>query len=380
MSDLQISLLAIGLLVVLGVMLFNWLQERKYRRQSQQAFQSGQDDVLLEPAVADVADAPPHEMRIERIEPVVSGEIIEEPEYEAEAVAAVQPLPPEMPRVEQEAAVKWPGDQINEAIDYVAQIHFGEPVAAPLARQALTEVALGKPVCWLGLSQHGEWGNLADAADETEFVTLAAGLQLADRSGPVNGEVLNAFCAMIQDVAGRLHGVAELPDKQGALQTALELDQFCVAVDVLYGLNVISANGEPFVGTKVRALAEAAGMRLMPDGVFHYINDQGARLFALSNHDSAPFSQDGFKTLATHGVTLLIDVPKVANGLRVFEQVLTLARHMADALKGQVVDDNRKPLSDAGIARIRQQLAEIYARMDARHIRSGSALALRLFA
>jgi len=44
-----------------------------------------------------------------------------------------------------------------------------------------------------------------------------------------------------------------------------------------------------------------------------------------------------------------------------------------------VVDDNRRPLSDAGIAKIKQQLADIYARMETQQIKSGSARALRLF-
>jgi FtsZ-interacting cell division protein ZipA len=56
-----------------------------------------------------------------------------------------------------------------------------------------------------------------------------------------------------------------------------------------------------------------------------------------------------------------------------------LAKQMASSLGGQVVDDNRRPLSDAGIARIKQQLADIYAQMEARQIKSGSVRALRLF-
>jgi hypothetical protein len=32
MSELQISLIVIGFVVVMGVILFNWMQQRRYRR------------------------------------------------------------------------------------------------------------------------------------------------------------------------------------------------------------------------------------------------------------------------------------------------------------------------------------------------------------
>ena len=52
MSDLQISLLVVGALVVIGVYFFNWWQERQFHRRAEQAFAREHEDVLLtEPAV-----------------------------------------------------------------------------------------------------------------------------------------------------------------------------------------------------------------------------------------------------------------------------------------------------------------------------------------
>jgi hypothetical protein len=48
-------------------------------------------------------------------------------------------------------------------------------------------------------------------------------------------------------------------------------------------------------------------------------------------------------------------------------------------LGGQVVDDNRRPLTDGGIASIRRTLEEVLAAMEAHGIPAGSALARRLF-
>jgi hypothetical protein len=38
MSELQISLIAIGFVVVIGVIFFNWMQQRRYRRGAEEAF------------------------------------------------------------------------------------------------------------------------------------------------------------------------------------------------------------------------------------------------------------------------------------------------------------------------------------------------------
>ena len=51
MSDLQLSLLVIGAVVVVAVYLYNWLQERSYHRRISQSFASPHDDVLLKAGV-----------------------------------------------------------------------------------------------------------------------------------------------------------------------------------------------------------------------------------------------------------------------------------------------------------------------------------------
>src|SRR6185436_71473 len=57
MSDLQIGLLMLGVLVVAGVLAFNWHQERQFRRRAEQAFAGGHDDILFERPAAMAATA-----------------------------------------------------------------------------------------------------------------------------------------------------------------------------------------------------------------------------------------------------------------------------------------------------------------------------------
>ena len=384
MSELQIGLIAVGLLAVAGVLVFNWLQERRFKRHAERHFESSHEDVLMREGRGDTFSGAREEPRMGPIVAASEPEQIVAPSASGHEQLAETALSPE-PEAEFEAAAAadeaWP-HQLDRMIDYVALLHAADPVTPSAFAVALQQArGSARAVRWFGFNQHaGMWEDAAQAPPDAEFVKLAAGLQLADRSGPVGAADLAAFCELVQDVAGSLYAVVDFPDKQAALSAAQEIDRLCAAADVLIGVNVVAEDGAPFPATKIRALAEASGMKLMPDGSFHYLNDQGASLFSLCNLEPEPFFSPAIKQLSTHGVTLLFDVPKVAGGLRAFDQMLGVARQLAAALPGKLVDDNRKELTETGLGRIRQQLADIYARMDAHDLRAGSPRILRLLA
>ena len=385
MNELQISLLVIGFLVVVGVYGFNRLQERKHRRFAEKAFPSGQEDVLLrehdpdtlpdEPEISEFREDP-------RIEPVMS----ETAEAEEERIdEEVESTPVHEPEAEVEvnalsAASHEERPSLDGAVDYVVQLHLGEPIGAVALMGAMqSQKGSGKRVCWLGMNpSSGSWEEIVPDSS-AEYLHVAATLQLADRSGPVVEQDLIAFCNQVQAIADEIVAIAEFPERQSALARAAELDKFGVEVDVLIGVNVITQGGEAFAATKIRALAESAGMKLQPDGAFHFFDDDGADLFSLVNLEPTPFTADNIRHLSTHGITFLFDVPKVVDGLRVFNQMLLMAKKIAPSLGGQLVDDNRRLLNDAAIAKIKQQLADIYAKMETQQITSGSIRALRLF-
>lgn len=384
MSDLQLSLLGIGVVVILGVVLYNWWQERGYRKMAQQRFHSQSEDVLFRNTAGPITldNMPTVE---QRIEPVVST-LDEAPAEVEEAPISAPPMAAE-PAVETAhgaPVVRATSDglpaQVDEEIDFVVRLELGEPANAEAVREVLSGAqAFDKPSHWFGRSASGEWLDVASARPSAEFNVVCGALQLADRSGPVSGESIAQFSALAQEVAGSLMAVAQIPERQPALEQAQALDEFCADVDVLVGVNVVATGQDIFPGTKLRALAEASGLKLASDGTFQYRDDRGVVLYSLTNHESAPFSADNMRQFSTHGVTLLFDVPKVAHGVRGFDQMILVARQFADSLKGTVVDDNLKTLTDEGVAKIKQQLSAIYAKMDARGIAAGSRRALRLF-
>ena len=363
MSDLQLSLIVIGVLVIGGVYLFNWLQERRFRRRLGQAFAGEREDVLLR-ATPDAAA---------RVEPQIASAV--KAATDPEAGAAETPV-----NAVSAAASGAPLADFDSLIDYVAQIDGSAPVSTRAIDELIARTtACGKPYRIAGFNPlSGHWDDLSRAS-RGGHTKLRVAMQLVNRSGSITPAQLSMFCDAVRHCAELSSAVAACPETQAALTAARELDEFCAEVDVAIGANVIAAEGRAFAGTRIRALAEELGFRLEPDGVFRFRDDQRQVLFTLDNHEPAPLLPEQIKSLVTRGVTLLLDVPRVPDGLRVLDRMFEIGAGLAQGLEGSLVDDNRAALNAGGIARIRQQVAGIYAKMEARGVSAGSPRALRLF-
>jgi len=354
MSDLQLSLLMIGAVVVGAVFIYNWVQERRLRRRLQQSFGEAHDDILLKTGLdSTLSDG--------RLEPqLVAGA--------PEAHPAITPA--------DEAAAGF-----DDLLDYVAEISAEATISEALVGELISRIAsCGKPAHARGFdAQRGGWEDIVRGAGG-RYSRLRAGLQIVNRAGPVSTAQLAAFVDAVRQCAEKAPAAAvECPDPQAALKLARDLDAFCATVDVAIGVNIIAPEGQAFAGTRIRAAAESVGFKLEPDGVFHFRGGARLSLFTLDNHEPAPFLPESIKGLSTSGITLMLDVPRVANGEDVLARMLNVAENLASAIGGRLVDDNRTTLSEAGVGRIREQLGSIQAAMAARDVPAGGARALRLF-
>lgn len=361
-SDLQLALIGVGAAAVGGVWAYNKWQERKHRRLAERILQGGeQADVLLAATAAPAADDDAGDSRrepVQRVEPVI-------PVAGAEAGPAPS------------AAADSPW--ADPLADAVGRLEFVEPLAAPALWAAQSEWAghLAKPLYWVA-EVGGEW-RLLTAHDAGRYTVFLAAQQLADRRGAIGEGELGIFLDGVRHLAAQFGGVATVPEAGETLAQARALDEFCAGVDVQLSINIVDPGGTAFAGTKLRGLAEAAGMRLDDDGNFHACDEQGETLYTLGNLGVEPFEAEALRSLATHGVTLTLDVPNVAQGARVFDRMVMGARQFAQSLGGVLVDAQRVPLTDAMIAGIRGKIEEIQARMEAHQIVAGSPRARRLF-
>lgn len=413
MTELQMGLIGLGATAVAVVLGYNKWQEVRQRKLAEQLLSAAHSDVLLDEADPGVADPAPAADNVvepfladpaaahgltheERIEPVFSIDpppetVLDEPVAAPAAAPDQVPLPraaapfveppPVAPRaIDELKDVGEPQHLLSPLIDYVAAFEAVEPTPASqiLAAQREALARLRKPITWVGYNEYSrEWEPIVDNG-QNEYRRLRVGLQLVDRRGPVSGNDLSAFHVAMQDLADQLTAIADLPARQPALDNALKLDAFCASVDIQIGINVV-AQAQPFAGTKLRALAEAAGMVIDGDGRFVRCDEDGNVLYLLLNLEASGFSVDAMKTMSTHGITFLLDVPRVAHGERVFNQMVDLARRFAEVLRGTLVDDNRRPLSEVGLEPIRRQVGEYQAMMAAQNLPAGGSLTRRLF-
>lgn len=378
MDDLQIGLVGVGAALVVGIIGFNKWQEYRHRKQADAVFPEHARDALLEPGAAAAE---------ERVEPAVSA--VEPQERVEPVIASTEPSEPAepapAPRHDQPLGRAKPAlpAGIDPATDCAVLIEAFEALPADVLWKVAREelLKLSKRVSWYALSDHGnEWLELPlrePSADRHHW--FCAAMQLVDRNGPLGDSEFGRFIDSAQHVAESLMAVpASVPTKAEVLGRAAELDRICAEVDVQIGINIISQN-QPFSGTKLRGLAEASGLLLRDDGQFHFVDEEGNDLFVLCNLEPTVLAPDTLRTLQTRGLTLVVEVPRVASP-SVLDRMMTVARQLAEALGGVVVDDNRAPLGPQSLSVIREQISRYHQRMRDQGIQPGSALARRLFA
>ena len=418
MTSLQLGLIGAGIALVIGVIVYNWLQERRIRRRIDSTFRKPHSDTA-----ADTDSEATTLRRTERVEPTLSAG----DDGRAAAYASPENLPADRALADEAADAGWEAPVETRAriasdlsLDHIApppSTLAAEPAegraagiaggrspptsrgAAPpdpdiecmVTMQPVRSVTagalaaglharLGKPLRWFGRRGEATHWQLLRSDTTGEFTEIAACLLLADRSGAATQPLLDAFARLAGDVASSLPAAYVPPDTAREAARAETLDRICADLDVQIGLTVLKAGPTPIAGTRLRGVAEAAGFRLADGGRFDWVQEEtGAVLFSLTNYRSEPFTADALRVASTPGAVFLLDVPRVADPVRVFDQMKLAARRMAQTLDATLVDDNRRPLDDAALAAIREQVQATATALREVHIDPGGPRALALF-
>ncbi len=409
MTSLHYILIALGLGLVVLLWLYNYFQERRYRKQVDRIFAVERSEVSLKNAP--FAEVPPDT----RIEPILglAGEDTgaspsdpfesdtsppvapswggaEEIEITAvtdtAAMAAGTAVDPEAAGAATQAAMAGgsatvtPGEEspLDAEIEYVARLNYSRPTPLTFAPLMENLRRISKPIRALGRRQDGPW-----EAVQTHVVraydAVEVSLLLADRSGPVSEVQLDTFCKRLHEFAAANDGVASCPDKAAALARAKVLDGFCAGVDMLIGLIVMAPEGATVASENIHRLATEAGLVHEVDGSYSLRDAAGHLLFTLVNQEGTPFPASG-SGLVTRAIALQFDAPRVAQGSLIFDRMTTLAFKLAKELGGELVDDAGRAVTHVTLDKDRARLVDLYGRMKGRGIPAGGERALRLFA
>jgi len=268
----------------------------------------------------------------------------------------------------------------DPVIEFAADIEMNEPVGDAALRELLSQLAtFGKPARLLGWDDRAGTWRVLDRSAHGDCRKLQAALQLVNRAGPVHAPQLNGFCDAVRAWAGvtghRWRSQIPLP------RWMLRANWMRFAVKWMWqSAECRGASGRGVPRRADRSRGSCCRFRPRSGWPVSLADAGGLTLFTMENHEPEPFSGDRLATMQTPGLTLLLDVPRVADGAAALDRMTQAAVAIAEALGGFVVDDNRVPLQDAGVARIKAQLQRIYTAMAERRIPAGSLRAQRLFA
>ncbi|HEX4523744.1 MAG TPA: cell division protein ZipA C-terminal FtsZ-binding domain-containing protein [Casimicrobiaceae bacterium] len=369
MNPLFLGLLAAGVALVAIVILYNWTQERRARRRVESAFR--QPDTPVER---------------ERVEPQLRGQTAagstaaiqtdDEPDDlpPMASEAAAEPLPDVLPSTRAER----PGTAPDTDIECVVHLEPQQPVRGDSLADALV-AEFAKPSRWLGRRGRDLPWQPIEGARGGPWEEIAACMLLANRAGAASRQEVEQFLNEVARTGSSLPAAFALPDPAAEAGRGEELDRFCADLDVQVGLTILKSEHGQIAGTRLRGVAEAAGFRLNGTGSFDLLDDSGATLYTLQNYRQEALTVESLRQLSTAGIVLLLDVPRVADPVRVFDHMRLAAKRMAHTLEGVLVDDNRRPLNDASLASIRAEVQATAVALRAANIEPGGPRALRLF-
>ena len=390
MTELQASLIAIGAVIVVGVIAYNKWTEWRAKNSVENAFSDMPDDVLMGGGNAHQSphqsphDVAEHEHNDDEHDHSAHDEYHQQPDQHdshehghvdhtneddhqhvsAQTTHAASAEPLEFLHA---TAKSSPLDPVVDCIIPLALEHplRGEKIIS--AFQSLRFVG-NKLVQVIGET---ETGNLEPVAHGGAYHSLQVGVQMASRLSPLSELEYSELVLGLNNMGDELGSMPDIPDMSQVISDARRLHQFIQEFDVQLSVNVRS-KGMPWLVATMRPALQRQGLDLRPDGRLIMSDGDGGMLFSISMNAS-PADE------STKMMTLLLPVPMVESQRQGFEAMTAFAKSLASRLSGEVIDDSGQPLNDASLDAIAAQVNDFYHAMEEYGVTAGSSAAKRLF-
>lgn len=372
MNNTLIIVIVVVIVLLSGIALLGVLGGRDKKRQpsypqrrreqapaerKEPSFSGGRQPEAQDAAVA--ADAPAAEEEGEGQAKVV---VVKEA---AAAVAAPQPelpltfTPPELPP---------PDEALRHDTSYFYLIYFyAEAPLPPAALQPLLESLKRYRILLykiLGYSEkEGQWKE--EKVDNLRYWLLA--LPLANRGGRLDKAKLDLIEEESRRFAQKLKIHVRFPSRSVAEHNGQVLDDFCNSVDLMIELRIILPQRE-----SLSRIHELLTMHDMTPKEKKYVYRVNSEVFFLAQYVELPES-------TTQSLNFFMDTPKISKPTRAFDDMIDRLKKIAVLLNGSIIDPVGKPVDEARIEEIHQQLARLLRLMNEKGVTPGGSLAHLLF-
>jgi FtsZ-interacting cell division protein ZipA len=295
-------------------------------------------------------------------------------EERAKQLAAQAPvMKPVVAEVMESAASDLPQPEkrpaLDALIDVIAAVEIDHPVSGDAALQAMpaTRRVGSKLFSLEGLN--ADTGLWEQPRNGLRYSAFQSGVQLANRTGPLNEIEFSEFVTKTQNFADAINGAPEFPDMLEAVARARELDNFASAHDaqLSFTLKATKAAWSPgYVHQNAARLGFIAGVlpgRMVVPAPVHGL----PAILGLTFDSQAAMSEDPTQS-AIYELALSLDVPQVDRKEEPYARMIQTAYELARVMDGAISDDNGQPLSETAIGAIARDLLALYDTLDARRL------------
>jgi hypothetical protein len=277
-------------------------------------------------------------------------------------------------------ATRRASPRVDALIDAVATLSVESPISGDLVLTHLppSRRAGNKPFLIEGLNaESGDWEAPVPGQRYGEF---QAGLQLANRGGPVNEIEFSEFVQKVGAFAEGIGAMADFPDMLDVVARARELDAFAGEHDAQLAVHLHARSAAWSIGY-IQQHASRHGFvnGLVPGRLVLPSTEDGAPPVLMLSFDPHAALADDPNQAMVRDVTLSFDVPQTDPIAQPFSAWQASAHALALGMDASIVDDNQQPLSPQGFEAIGNELGRLYEALQARDFAAGSTMARRLF-
>ena len=269
--------------------------------------------------------------------------------------------------------------QQDALIDVLSAIEIESPVSGDAAMAAMPPTRRVGTKLFTIEGLHAETGEYEQIRPGQRYSAFQAGLQLANRNGPMNEIEFSEYVVKTQAFADAVDGTPEFPDMLQEVARGRELDQFASQHDAQLSFTLRARDlpwSPGFVQQNAARLGFVAGV--IPGRMVIAAPEVGLPpILGLSFDPQAALADDPTQA-AVRKVVLTLDVPQVHRQEQPFPRMCQVARELARVMDGAITDDDGRPLSDAALQAIDRDLQTLYDTLDARDLSAGSAQARQI--
>ena len=354
MSEVQLTLLSLGLFVILIMLIHNWIQLRKHNKNkpnktSQKSEITDENDPLFNPA-----------------NPIFERERALNPELEG--YASEQLIRDNLP------------NGIFREIEAVASITSKEVQNG--TKSLLIDELSKIPDARIYVRNGDEIWGTGEALDETiSFNQILIVLLLTSRKGVKSEVEIKSFQSMVENIKSTVDGTLFWLANQDIAEEAFELNKFRIEVDQSLFLKVIPKSDSSFqIGALLEFFEDPKIVSNINKNGLHELKnstpgaDNICQLLSLTGK-KLDINPDTF----LQGILFKMDIPNTKNITYSFNEMIKLIDLCKKKLNGVLVDVKSNELDEDKISMIYASVKTIEDKMIKKNIMPGSGIAKKLF-